>query len=95
MTRQANASTLLRGRQQTQRVPREGSKLRRLYDALRSGQEVRQGVDFNQRSFVDLRDYYGVELETKRGRRGYTRMVGEWDGDFFVPIERILQDDAQ
>lgn len=60
-------------------VPREGTTLRLFYDRLKSGHHVHNapgGV------FEQLRNFYGMEIV--RGR-----LIGEWDGPYFVPIERM------
>ena len=70
--------------------PREGTKLRALYDALRRGERLRQTPG---RNFTRLRDEYQMELGSARGPRGGVWLVGEWEGEDFVPLERILQED--
>lgn len=72
--------------------PRPGTKLREMYDALRRGEEVHSRGN-SSRSFTRLRDDYGMELQSQRGKHGFVKLVGEWEGPYFVPLERILQDD--
>ena len=69
--------------------PQEGTKLRDLYDRLRSGSVVAVG---NGGAVRQLVDFYGMELATvKEGRRIVgKRLLGEWEGPYYVPIERIV-----
>ena len=74
--------------------PREGTKLRQAYDALRRGEIVSlKGMGVKAHTLTDMygMDIKGVHNEGRRGLSG-SRLVGEWDGPYYVPIERILQD---
>jgi hypothetical protein len=68
--------------------PKSGTKLRRVYDALRRGEIVKLGGYSTQ-----LRDMYGMEIE-RVGKTG-TRLLGEWDGPYYVPIERIVSEETE
>lgn len=73
------------------RVPREGSKLRRVYDALLSGEKVvvlRIAGNKNGAGHYTemLRSFYNCEI-VREGNG--VRMIGRWDGFFFVPVERL------
>lgn len=71
-------------------MPRSGSRMREMYDALRTGRVVNIYREFGgnaSKSMYQLRDFYGMEIEAVTG--GY-RLVGEWDGPYYVPVERIL-----
>lgn len=79
-------------------APREGTKLREAYDRLRQGETLRMSSFFGSASHagsarMKLRDFYGLELKGVSGSSGDrgTYCVGEWDGPYFVPIERIIQ----
>lgn len=70
--------------------PRVGTKLRKAYDALRTGGIVTIG---NSGISVQLRDFYGMDIETVKSHSGRvigSRLVGEWDGPYYVPVERIV-----
>ena len=88
MTRLVSVGNIRVGRRVGPPVPREGTARRRAYDALRSGQLVHvSGGDIEA-----LRDQYGMELLGVRS--GGHQLLGEWEGDVFVPVERIVQDYA-
>jgi hypothetical protein len=82
----------LRGRA-TGRVgtaPREGTKLRQLYDLFQANKG--QAVFFNRsrqdcRRFNDLTDYYGLEIQ--QVRRGQWILAGEWFGNDFVDYTHL------
>lgn len=95
MTRLQTVGSMKRATIKPGGIPKEGTKLRALYDKLLSGQPMHRESVSDSRRFQDLRDYYGVELETKKGRYGYIRMIGEWDGDEFVPLERMLLETSE
>lgn len=66
--------------------PREGSRLRAQYDALRRGEII-------TRPSPNLSAFYGMDLElvlTDTGRIIGSRLVGEWDGPYYIPVERIV-----
>lgn len=95
MTRSMPASHYLsrRGGPPLHVVPRDGTRLRGLYDALRRGETVFHVCAGDRRQLVD---FYGMELRGFPGHRGGgggVQLVGEWEGDVFVPLERILQED--
>lgn len=72
--------------------PKPGTKLREVYDALRTGAVV----NVNQFSpakntsvyLAQLRDFYGMDIESVRNVG--SRLLGEWEGPYYVPIERIV-----
>lgn len=74
--------------------PREGTKLRQAYDALRRG-EIVKIKDYGNGIANQLTLFYGMDLErvTRKGQwQGCvigTRLLGEWIGDEYVPIEHI------
>lgn len=77
--------------------PREGTKIRQAYDALRRGEVVSlkaMGV-----SPVILTDMYGMDIKSVPNDKGPgwlgTRLLGEWDGSYYVPIERIVSEEAE
>lgn len=71
------------GTQNKDGKPRAGTPLREKYDRLRMGEIVRLG-----RSKRQLIDFYGMDIVTDRSQG--SRLVGEWDGPYYVPIERIV-----
>lgn len=79
--------------------PREGSKMRAAYDALRRGETIKS-KDYSPAGrthttlFQQLRDVWGMDLE-RIGSNGGMRLKGEWDGPIYVPLERILQEDME
>lgn len=71
-------------------APRAGTRLRAMYDEFRTGRVVDVYREFGANgmgSIVQLRDFYGMEIESLRGGH---RLVGEWEGPYYVPIERIV-----
>lgn len=76
------------------RIPREGTMIREIYDLLASGESVvinrisKSGRNLS-RCLDTLRDDYGVELVTRVGVHGFSKMIGRWDGEIFVPVERL------
>lgn len=71
-------------------APRPGTRLRAMYDEFRTGRVVDVSREFGTnglQSIVQLRDFYGMDIESLCG--GY-RLVGEWEGPYYVPIERIV-----
>lgn len=73
--------------------PRENSRLRLIYDLLRRGETFHQKNQMDSFRVKTLVNDYGMVLDTKRGPGGYIRLIGEYEGPYFVPIERILQED--
>ena len=77
--------------------PRPGSRMREAYDALRRGETV-NSKDYSPPGrhhttlYNQLRDIWGMVLERVGSHEGM-RLVGEWEGPYFVPIERILQEE--
>ncbi len=76
------------------RLPREGTELRRLYDLLLSGEPVTcqktlargEGAG----AYIEqLRSFYNCEIETLPRRQGFAKLLGRWDGPYFVSIERL------
>lgn len=83
------------------RRPKPGTRLGDLYDALLSGDwvnafEIGRGAKGSPRYNEDLRDFYDCELETRHPGKskdsGGTRLLGRWDGPYFVPVERLPRD---
>lgn len=82
------------------RLPHPGTRLRRIYDAFLTGEEVTyawmaeicRGYNSAARATRDLTDYYSCEIRTVR--RGVYRMVGRWDGADFIPVDRLAVMDA-
>lgn len=72
-------------------APREGSNLRRLYDAFMTGRPVniRDVIPTGKRGshLTQLRDFYGMEF--KPDGYGKQILIGRYDGPYFVPIERF------
>lgn len=95
MTRRLTVSDLKDGRSHCKTgdgKPKPGTVSRAMYDALRRGERVKPRDYSKNHSIVEqLTNIYGMELEAG-GRDGY-RLVGEWEGPYFVPLERILQED--
>lgn len=76
------------------RLPRDGTQIRRLYDLFLSGNDVcvHSVVGNNGRRYLAcLRDDYGCEIISFRNGRGGCKMLGRWDGEYFVPIERLCE----
>lgn len=68
-----------------QKVPREGTKLRELYDVLEAnkGIAVKLGGSIQGgRRMADLTDYYG--LDVRCAGRGTWILAGEWFGTEYV-----------
>lgn len=70
--------------------PREGTRLRQLWDLFQSspGQPVevrfpnRTGKGYTNRQLDDLRDYY--DLDIKPVGRGLWCLVGQWEGEEYT-----------
>lgn len=70
--------------------PKEGTSIRRSYDAARRGEIIYPGI--RTTLIRTLTDIYGMELERlgpKNSHKGY-RLIGEWVGSRFVTLEEIL-----
>lgn len=95
MTRVATVSSLKTGRLHNRTnpdgKPGQGTVLRDMYDALRRG-EIVSAQRTAGKLLEQLRNNYGMELMSAGHRKGL-KLVGEWEGSVFVPIERILQED--
>lgn len=65
--------------------PREGTRLREAYDRLRRGDVIafRRSRDYHRQ----LTDFYGMEIE--RVEPGRYRLLGEWIGSEYIPVERL------
>lgn len=75
-----------------ERLPKQGSNIRRLYDALLSGEPVSaKRICGAGRALKDLKDYYSCEIVTKVGPYGGSRLLGRWIGNDFVPVERLTE----
>ncbi len=96
MTSMSSVSEYKTGRKNSKRnadgMPKEGTKLRAAYDALRSGEIV--NLSATKVSATQLTDIYGMDLESVKGsiQGGYigSRLLGEWDGPYYIPVERIV-----
>lgn len=69
--------------------PKPGTLLRQKYDELRAGGVVAIG---NAGYKNQLSDFYGMELAvvTEGRKKIGCRLLGEWEGPYYVPIERIV-----
>lgn len=63
--RPLSVSAVKSGRDDRQAVPREGSRLREVYDRLMDGQEV-TGEDLAKNVRRQLEDSYGLEFRQRR-----------------------------
>jgi hypothetical protein len=80
------------GQGNTKDRPDPSTKIGKLLGALMSGDLVpaKTMLGCNPASYIEyLRSAYGMEIESKGGRGGGCRLLGEWDGPYFVPIERM------
>ena len=68
--------------------PPSGSALRKLYDALLSGEAVVARVVAYPSAIDQLRDRYGCQIERTRGNRSVT-MTGRWTEDGFMTVEEL------
>jgi len=71
-------------------MPREGTKLRALYDLFQANKG--QVVAINRtkhtgRRFDDLTDFYGLDIQ--QVRLGHWMLVGEWFGEDYVSYENL------
>lgn len=96
MTSTARVSEIKRGQAHHSKSgdgkPRLGTKLRHSYDALRRGEVVQIGKS------RQLQDFYGMDIQQVKGETGRvigSRLIGEWDGPYYVPIERIVSEEAE
>jgi hypothetical protein len=75
--------------------PREGTRLRAAYDALRRGEILNLSTPEFSGMRSQLQDFYGMDIISVPAERGHgvylgSRLRGEWEGDEYVPIERIV-----
>jgi hypothetical protein len=76
-------------RQERMRLPREGTAIRRVFDLLCAGATVPVSrMSSNNQALEQLRSFYDCEIVS--GPAG-SRMLGRWDGPYFVPVERLYQ----
>ena len=68
-------------RQNTDGKPRPGTKLRATYDALRRGEKVSDNIE-------TLKTFYGMDISCGR-------LIGEWEGPYYVKAERIICSELQ
>jgi hypothetical protein len=76
----------------TQDEPREGTRLRRVYDALLSdrgewvslGHLLYHNCSHNGALIRQLRDFYGMDIEVRGRAKPKYRLVGEWFGRTYV-----------
>jgi hypothetical protein len=71
----------------TNPYPREGTQLRRLFDALMASKGAVADLPFpirsgRRRMLVDLTDYYGLDI--RHPSRGKYVLAGEWIGKVYV-----------
>ena len=96
MTALARVSEIKSGRRHHSKnydgKPRPGTLIRQFYDDLRKGEIVAFGRKYeNVRN--QLMDFYGMDIEPVRDDRNSfigSRLVGEWDGPYYIPVERIV-----
>ena len=92
MTAVTRVSDIKRGRIARQHAPTDGSLTRQFYDDLRRGEVVCFGRAHRNLK-RQLEDFYGMEIEavkTERGALVGSRLLGEWDGPYYIPVERIV-----
>lgn len=85
----------LKGKKQGQRSrnsdgkPKPGTVLRQKYDELRAGGVVAMG---NAGYKDQLSNFYGMDIAvvTEGRKKIGCRLIGEWEGSYYVPIERIV-----
>lgn len=86
MTAVTRVSDIKRGRsiRDTDGKPRTGSETRRVYENLRRG-----GIVKTLWANVEhLSNFYGMDIE--RVEPGRYKLIGEWDGPYYIPVERIV-----
>ena len=94
MTKQLSAAHLLGRvphRATTDGRPEPGTRVREVYDSLRRGEVLllqKGGL------LTHLRDDYGMDIRSLGYHKGY-KLIGEWEGGTFVPLERIFQEDME
>lgn len=82
--------------------PKAGTKLRKMYDMLITGNIVHLSeMGFSGKKVsrwgsykVQLRDFYGLEFRHSKPKAG-VQVVGIWDGPYLVPIERLDHDNIE
>lgn len=88
--RVAPASTLKGSTRVIQKIPREGTRLRRMFDLLSESKGVPidiplatfEGTTGHGRLIADLRDYYGLDI--RMIAYGRWVLAGEWFGKVYV-----------
>jgi hypothetical protein len=85
----------------TQNIPREGSKIREIYDLFQASKGVTIEWSYKaggKRLMQDLKDYYGLDIRriqsgsSKTGRKSLYVLAGEWFGSEYVDyIARELE----
>jgi hypothetical protein len=70
-------------------APAPGTALADAYRRLRRGEAV--SLPGGMRA--QLVDFYGMELTDGRLARSGTRLVGEWDGPFFLTLEQVMAEE--
>lgn len=77
--------------------PRDGTKLRKLYDlfAASKGKAIPFKCAGYQRQVADLVDYYGLDI--RRVRNGTWILAGEWFGRVYVDYiaDRLAKHDCE
>ncbi len=92
MTAVTRVSDLKRGRVARQSIPTYGTLIRQFYDDLRRGEVVAFGRQ-HRTIRNSLTDFYGMDIEAVRSETGAligSRLLGEWDGPYYIPVERIV-----
>jgi hypothetical protein len=90
--KQVSVGTLKNMGRKPQDRPDPSSRIGKFLAALMSGNKVAASVFFGRtgtEAVEYLRSRYGMEIESKGGKGGGCRLLGEWDGPYFVPIERM------
>lgn len=93
MTRQLSIGMLKnnKGRKNVDGKPSLGTGLRDIYDRLRRGEHLHIKSFGKSRAIQNvLRDQYGIEFESKKGKNGYIRLKGECCGPYYVEREQII-----
>lgn len=71
------------------RVPAPGTKIRRAYDLLLTGETIPVCAIGGICSLEQLRDVYDCEIVSTQ--RVGSRLLGRWIGNDFVPVERLSE----
>jgi len=85
-----------------QKIPREGSRLRLIYDAfmsrkleaIRFDKELGVSPTTVQTAVHNLTDFYGLDIRPGKYGTGY-RLVGEWFGRVYVDYSKEAEEQAR